>query len=460
MAEEELGVLGIEAYSGYVRMAYNTDLYWPACHPLYDRIRRSDPEVSVVRTIWGAFGRDVRFRWKTDEKDDQEVVDFLNEIIDDIEGGFDNFRDTLLAYVPFMGWGVWEIVPGRREWGWEKDGWESQYDDGKIGIRKLAFRDPSSFSRWDMDDRTGDVFGMIQTDPHSGSITIPKDKSLHIRFGDTHNPEGLSPLEAVWRLERIKYGLELVQGMGFEHAAGHAKFTAEGKLTSADKAAIRKAARAIMTAQEGNYIALPNSIDGDLIDVNFSAAPSILEAIRYYGLLKLQIFNMQWVAIASTAGTGAYSASQDASEMFLKTYNAMMSGFADQVGEQLWKWVNANNDLPRVNKKPRLVPSKIEKTIPLDDLGSFAQTFNNMFPMSDEDILEIRKKSGILTEALPEVEEAVEEETEEEPVEEEPVEEEPSEAEMMVNRFEKWANVYRPDIAAMLNMPAEASKEN
>lgn len=455
--KDELGVLGIEAYSGYIRMAYNTELYWPSCHPLYDRLRRSDPEVSLVRLIWGSFGRDINFRWETEEEGDQEVIDFLNEIMDDIESGFDKFRDTLLAYVPFMGWGVWEIVPGRREEGWEKNGWSSQYNDGRIGIRKLAFRDPSSFSHWDMDDRTGVVDGMVQIDPYSGEINIPNEKSIHITFGDSHNPEGLSPLEAVWRLERIKYGLELVQGMGFEHAAGHAKFQVDGKITNDDRAVIRKAARAIMTAQEGNYIALPKNIDGEIIDVPFTAAPSILEAIRYYGLLKLQIFNMQWVAIASTAGTGAYSASQDASLMFMKTYNSMIAGFADQIGEQIWQWANEYNDLPQVSKKPKLKATKVEKSVPLEELGSFAQAFKNMFPMSEEDILAIRKKSGILSETLPEepIEEPVEEPVEEpeEDIEEEIEEEseEETEAMEMVNRFENWATVHRPEIAELLN---------
>ncbi|MEA1998257.1 MAG: hypothetical protein U9N61_02875 [Euryarchaeota archaeon] len=443
----EKGISGIEAYSGYVRMAYNADLYWPTCFPLYDRIRRSDPEVSLIRLIWGSFARDISFHWEGDH------ADFLNEIIDDIDGGFDTFRDTLIAYVPFLGWGYWEIVAGRRDAGWESDGWESQYSDSKLGIRKLAFRDQSSFSHWDMDDKTGEVYGMVQTDPSKGQITIPKEDALHITFGDAHNPEGLSPLEAVWRLERIKYGLEVVQGIGFEHSSGHAKFQAEGKLTADDRAVIRKAARAIMTAQEGNYIVLPGSIDGEIMDVDFAAAAAILEAIRYYGLLKLQIFNMQWVAIATTAGTGAYSASQDASAMFLKTYNAMMQGFADQMGEQIWRWVNAHNDLSRPDEKPRLIASRVEKAIPLDELGTFMSAFNAIFPMSEEDIIAIRKKSGFMSEELPEIEEVIEEETEEE-IEEEVIEE-PNEVEEMVNRFEEWARTSRPEIAKALNMDYE-----
>jgi hypothetical protein len=87
-------------------------------------------------------------------------------------------------------------------------------------------------------------------------------------------------------MERIKYGLEVVQGIGFEHAAGYLNVTAEKTLTDSDKANIKAAARAIMTAQEGNYAAWPQGITGELTDVNFQAAAALLEAIRYYGLLK------------------------------------------------------------------------------------------------------------------------------------------------------------------------------
>jgi len=405
----EIGVLGLDSLSGYIRTAYNAELYWPTVFPLYDRLRRSDPEIAMIRVIWEAFGREVKFEWELDStgvgSDDKAAVDFANEIMNDIMGGMDDFRDTMLAYVPFMGFGIWEVVAGLRQEGWkapDSSGWKSKYNDGKVGIRKLAFRDHSSFERWDMDYDTGEVLGMIQMDLRNGTVNIPLTRALHITFGDAHNPEGLATLEAVWRLERIKYGLEVVQGIGFEHAAGHAMFSVTDTITSDDKSLIRKSARALMTAQEGNYIALPEAIEASVIDVPFQAAGALLEAIRYYGLLKLQIFNMQWVAIASTAKSGAYSAMADASTMFLKTYNSMMSGFADQIGDQLWIWlVKHNEDLVHV-QKPKLVASPVEKTIPLDELGLFIDSFASLFPLSDDDISAIRRKSGFLSEMIPE----------------------------------------------------------
>jgi len=488
----EIGVLGLNTLSGYVRTAYNAELYWPTVFPLYDRLRRSDPEIAMIRVIWEAFGREVKFEWQqadeTKDSGDKEAIVFCNEIMDDIFGGMDSFRDTMLAYVPFMGFGIWEIVAGLREDGWEapdNSKWKSKYSDGKIGIRKLSFRDHSSFERWDVDDDTGEVLGMVQMDLLNGTVTIPLEKALHITFGDAHNPEGLATLEAVWRLERIKYGLEVVQGIGFEHSAGHAMFTVTDTITSDDNALIRKSARALMTAQEGNYIALPEAIEASVIDVPFQAAGALLEAIRYYGLLKLQIFNMQWVAIASTAKSGAYSAMADASTMFLKTYNSMMSGFADQIGDQIWAWlVKHNEDLIRVNK-PKFVATPVEKSIPLDELGLFADSFAGLFPLSEEDIVAIRRKSGFLSALTPDKKEIVrpagpaESETDvleakakikaanasakaakeqpKEPVVKEETKPEPKEEDIpekefsqLVSEFEEWAKVSDPELDKLL----------
>jgi len=411
----EIGTGGLDTMAGYIYEAYNADLYWPTCYTLFNRIRRSDPEISIVRTLYNAMAHDVSFEWEMPEDptpEDERINEYLNTLFDDIEDGQRRFIGTLVSHVPFMGFGWWEAVPGLRRPGWRGgSGWESQHDDGLVGFRKLAWRDHSSFESWDMDEETGELYGFNQHDPPNDRVTIPLDRSIHVKFGDLDNPEGLSPLEAVWRLERIKYALEVVQGIGYEHSAGHVKFMAMEELDATAKATIRQAARAILTAQEGNYI---TEIDGkftaDIIDVNFSAAPAILEAIRYYGLLKLQVYNMQWIAIASTSGTGAYSAMQDSSTMMLSTWNAMMSGFADQIGRQLWQQASAYNPalFARASTKQRLQATPIEKEIALTEMAQLLPVLFQTLPMDDDDLIAIRRKLGFLPETLPEIEDATE----------------------------------------------------
>lgn len=406
----ERGIGGVDSFMGFIQQAYNTELEWPSVQPLYSRIRRSDPEITIVRQIFTALTRQLslRFELPDDPNDDElKAQEFGNQVLADMEGGSSGFLDTLTSNVPFMGWGWWEVLHGIRTPEWTaEDGWKSEYDDGLIGIRRLAWRDSSSFMSWDINEDTGRLLGMIQSKGMGkGNVTLPLEDSLHITFGDSNCPEGLTPLEAIWRLERIKYGLEVVQGIGFEHASGYLDVVVDETLSPNDKTMIKKAARAIMTAQEGNYATWPKGITGEIKDINFQAATAILAAIKYYGILKLSIYNSQWVALSASTGSGSYSAMQESSSMFMTTYNAMMQGFIKQVDDQVFKRLFKINELafPGMENRPALAFTPIEKSISLEELGSFIDKLDWLV-LGDDDIKAIRERSGFLPVAIPEEE--------------------------------------------------------
>lgn len=413
---DELGFPGVLNFGGYIQAAYQRELYWPTVFPLYNRLRRSDPEVSVVRQIFSAVAGDLKFEWKGPEEgatdDDARALEFAEEALTDLDGGIEQFRDTLVSHVPFMGWGWWELVPGLRRKNWvppDKDGepdeWRSKFDDGLTGFRRLAFRDHSSFLAWDISTATGKLLGMQQLAmPHPMRV-LPLANSVHMTFGDTSSPEGLTPLESLWRLERIKYGLEIVQGIGYEHAAGYLNVTktSTGEITTTDTANIRKAARAILTAQEGNYAAWPNGFTGKVEDVNFTAGQHIMEAIRYYGLLKLALFNAQWVGMSSITDKGSYSALHDASSTWMVFFNAMMAGFARQLdlqlGARLFEY--NKNSFPKMTERPHLIITPVEKFIELDKLGALWTAIKDTMPIGEADFLALRRKTGFLPEEVP-----------------------------------------------------------
>ncbi len=413
----EIGSSGLEVWSGFISEAYNTDLYWPTVYPLYNRIRRSDPEITIARNLFVALSRrlDLAFVPGTDEPtpDDQAATDFGNEALLDLEDGPSALLETVVSYVPFMGWGWWEIIPGLRREGWRPPGgddpWRSRYDDGLLGIRRLAWRDHSSFSEWDIDDATGRLFGMFQQDEPNPKAYIPLEKSLHLTFGDNVNPEGLSPLEAVWRLERMKYGLELIQGVGFEHAAGHLSIESEKEqFTDEDKSQLKAAAKAILSASQSNYVAWPKGFSGKVMDINFSAADSLLQAIKYYGVLKLQVFQMQWAALSASTGAGSFAAKKEDTTMFVLFFNAMMQGFNEQMNVQLQPWLfDRNSDAwPQMTAPPRLTITKLEKTVNIAELTDWVDMMlSKGMPLDDNDFIWIRERAG-MPEELPEDEEA------------------------------------------------------
>lgn len=417
---KEIGAPGLKIWGGWLSEAYNTELRWPECIPIYTRIWRSDPECSLARMVLESLASSVSIGVELPEisgpggdisitDDDRRARDFVYQVLDDLEGGIVGWLESCVGRVPFFGWGWWEVVPGVRRKSWRgESGWSSQFDDGLIGYQKFAFRHYSSFESWHLADEARQIIdGFIQRVPPNPSTLIPLDRSVHIRFGDVENPEGLATLEAVWRLERIKYGLELVNGIGFEHAAGYLDVTTDKPLTDQDRRFIRDAARAIMTAQEGNYAIWPSGFRGDLKDVTFQAAPSLLDAIRYYGLLKLALFGVQWAALGTLSSYGTYSTMQDATSLFLITYNSMIEGFIRQldmqVGKRLFQYAPNAQAFPGRTRRPRIVLQRgVEKKSSLADLGQFLMAISSVLPLGDEDIQAIRRASGILSSHLPE----------------------------------------------------------
>lgn len=424
----EIGTSGLNVDYGFVSEAYNNKLYWPTCAPLYNRIWRSDPEVTIARTVIEAFASKQDLYFETPQSDaqptddDERAVEFGNQVLDDMEDGIATWHAACLSRVLFYGFGWWEVVPGVRSPDWrppDGDPWRSEYKDNLIGYRRLAFRHYNSFREWDIDDATGRLQGMRQDDPPNPPVTIPLDRSLHITFGDNDNPEGLATMEALWRLERVKYGLEVVFGIGAEHTAGYLSVKAEKPLSPDDNAAIKAAARAIMSAQEGNYAAWPDKVTGELIDTPFSAGQVVLDAIRYFGILKLALINMQWMALGTMSPYGSYSAMSDASQFFVSWFNAVTQGIvrqADkQIGRRLFEYPQNKAAFPNMTRRPVLRVSTIDKDIPLAEMASFIQSLSAIMPLGDDDLIAIRKRSGFLPDVLPEDGQTVQTDQDEQP---------------------------------------------
>lgn len=409
----EMGTSGLKEYSGFVNEAYNTALTWPTVAPLYSRLRTSTPEIVMIARAFTAWGRNVVPILDMPDQpsdDDKKYADFILSDFENMEGGAGELIETIVGRVPFDGWFWWDAVPGVRDPNWvppdPQDPWRSEASDGLVGIRRFAPRDTNSFFQWEFNEKKR-MTAMVQWDYPKPQVKLPLTHALHMTFGDPHNPEGNSPLQAVWRLERIRYGLEVIQGIAFEHNAGFVSVTKTqpGTLSAESKTAVQDAAKAILTAQEGNYALWPYGMEGQIIDVGFQAAPSLLEAIKNYSVLMLSVYMMQTIALNTMTNTGAQASQVDSTQLAVFTFNAMLDGFAqqydDQIGKRLYLW---NKDaFPGLTKRPRIKFRHVENNIALAALGSFIQTVDGVLPLGDEDYKAIRMRSGFLPENNPNV---------------------------------------------------------
>lgn len=401
-----VGVGGTPAYGGFITAAYLKQLQWPGGWPEYNRLWRTDPEVTIVRQLFtalsGRMGLTVELPEGAENNEaDQRAKDFYLSVIG--EGLFEQWLQSAIQTVPFMGWGWWEAPLGvRSEKFTADDGWHSGYDDGLFAIRALAFRDYSTFYRWEMDS-AGRVTGLWQSAPTYGvpMTLIPLAQSAHITYGDHNNPEGLSPLEVLYRLERITYGLSVVQGIGYEHTAGHVVFTVANQIDSQSKGVLREAARALLTAQEGNYVTeILEKFTARIVDTPFAAAQHLEETINHLRLLKLAIFGMQFVGISTMSNSGSYAALDDSSSLAMTIFNSMAEGFVEQLDRQVGARLFA---LPRnkaafrgMSVRPVLKLKNVTKRPALNELGQFAAILNAISPLGEDDMIAIRSQSGFL----------------------------------------------------------------
>lgn len=410
----QAGSGGIKEYSGFVQEAYETVLQWPQVYPLYNRIIRSSPEIAAMKILLVAWARNLKFVVEMPDDptpDDIKYKEFLESDFNNMEGGPAKLFEEMISAMLF-GWAWWDVQASVRNPDWmppqeegEPDDWRSEADDDLFGIRRIDFRSQATFQRWEFTKKSKRMIGMWQQDFPNSAVMLHKDKSLHLTFGDPNNPEGATPLEADYRLERIKYAYETIMGIGSEHTAGYLKIqkTTEGEISQPDQNSIEKTANDLMSAQEGNYGYFPYGLDGEIMDIPFQSGPMLLDTVRFYAIQMLQTFGMKFLASNVYTGTGALAAIEEEIDLSILTFNSIFAGFGaqydQQVGKRLWKW---NKDFfPQATKRPKITISKLERPIALSELGSFLSSIDGKLPVGEDDYKAIRRRSGVLPESLP-----------------------------------------------------------
>jgi hypothetical protein len=220
---EELGVAGVKMSGGYVYEEFLVKLQGSKGRKVYREMRDNDATISAIMhaiemTIRGVewnvipsiIPADKNAPMTDDEQKAQDAADFLESVMfDDMSHTFDDFIAEVLSMLTF-GWEYTEIVWKRRLGPNQLDpSKRSAYDDGYIGVRKLANRAQETLDKWQMDENGG-IDGLWQYPPMSGgSRYIPIEKALLFRTTMLkNNPEGKSALRgsyvAWWYLKRIQ----------------------------------------------------------------------------------------------------------------------------------------------------------------------------------------------------------------------------------------------------------------
>ncbi|KKN60742.1 hypothetical protein LCGC14_0529410, partial [marine sediment metagenome] len=213
----EIGTTGLKRFGHQLNEEFDPNLRGERGVRVYDEMRRNDPDVGAV--LFSIRHIALQAEWDveraSDSPEDEDAAAFLESVL--FEDMSHTWRDYLIDALTSndFGW-AWHELVFKQRLGAQGDP-PSLFDDGRIGLRKVALRGQESLAGWVFDDKGG-IKGMLQrAAPAFVQKFIPIEKSiLHRTSKEKNNPEGISLLRNSYRPYFIKTNMEEIEVIGAE----------------------------------------------------------------------------------------------------------------------------------------------------------------------------------------------------------------------------------------------------
>lgn len=204
----EQGFVGLRASAGRVFPEANTAFNYPAFTKTVNEMR-NNPTVGSAMSVYRMFIS--RVNWRVEAHTDADEVGkqraaIVQSMMSDMEGSWRGFIEEIIPYLEY-GFGIHEKVFRRRLY---RNG--SAYNDGAIGLKKLAPRNADTIEKWIFSDDGADLVEIQQNIQNiqnayrfqnrkneNGLIPIPREKFLlFTASGNKGNPTGNSIYKAIY----------------------------------------------------------------------------------------------------------------------------------------------------------------------------------------------------------------------------------------------------------------------
>ena len=193
---EEIGYTGLAISNGRVKEDDIIPLRGTKKIKLLEEMVRFDSTIGAFNNMYQSTASSVK--WTVKPKDEtpqaKEYADFIEScFFKDLNHPFQELITNALTASQY-GFAIIEPVYKIRN-GENKDKEKSSiYDDGMIGLAKLASRYQGSITKWNYDDNYKKIIGITQKNPTNFTDKeIPYDKVLHFKHRSfNNNPEGTS----------------------------------------------------------------------------------------------------------------------------------------------------------------------------------------------------------------------------------------------------------------------------
>lgn len=362
-----LGVSGDNTHNGQIRSdEFLTELRGKKAIRKYREMRDNDSTIGAVMYATEQVLRDVDLKVApaNDSPEAQREADFVKSVLDDMDHTLDDHVAEALSCLSY-GFAWFEVVYKRRVGPTERsERKRSKYTDGRMGVRKIAMRAPWTISRFDVEQKTGDILGVYQEGSYAGSNKhyIPARKSLYYRTTSLNgDPSGRSILRNAYTSYQYLNNLQSIEAIAVERElAGIPVARIPSEYLSADatpsQAAFRQNLEQILRDvkfNEQGYIITPSDTypdkDGSptnvrLVDVELMSSSGnrnidIDPIVRRYQHDIARSVLSEFLMLGSQGGS--YALSKSKTDLFLRALESYVQQIVDvlnkQLVERLWE---------------------------------------------------------------------------------------------------------------------------
>lgn len=408
----EVGVSGLKVQSGMVQEEFLRELQGERGRRTLEQMATNDSTISAFLHGIETLVRSVE--WRTEPAGDDSRSQELAEFADSLRGDMSQTWDDTLSEALTMlihGWSFQEIVLKRRQGPDQTDPTKrSQFNDGLIGIRKLAARNQRSLWKWEFDE-DGGIQGMWQWPPNGGDVVfIPIQRALLYRTkSNGNNPEGASVLRRSYKSWYFLTNIQMSEAIGIERElAGMPVARVPNEvLTDSNRTQERKTyermvrdlryneqAGLVLPSDpyrdgEGNPTQMP-LVQFELMSSGGQRSIDTTAVIKRYQ----QDIARSVLADFLMLGTerGSFALSQSKTDLFLQSLQAYLSQIRDVLNRHLLPRIWAVNGFDP-DTMPRFEFGEVAKT-DLEELGTFLRNVAGAgIPLGPDENLESELRS-------------------------------------------------------------------
>lgn len=362
-----LGISGENTINGQIRSdEFLPELRGKKAIRKYREMRDNDSTIGAVMYATEQVLRDVDLKVYAcdDSPEAQREADFVESVLCDMDHTLDDHIAEALSCLSY-GFAWFEVVYKRRVGPTQSsDKKRSKYTDGRMGVRKIAMRAPWTVSRFDVDNKTGDIQGIYQDGGYAGTTKhyIPSRKSLYYRTTSLNgDPSGRSILRNAYTSYEYLNNLQAIEAIAVERElAGIPVARIPSEYLSPDatpsqvqfKSNLEQILRDVKFNEQG-YIITPSDtypdkdgsptnirlVDVELMSSSGSRNIDIDPIVRRYQHDIARSVLSEFLMLGSQGGS--YALSKSKTDLFLRALESYIQQIVDvlnkQLVERLWE---------------------------------------------------------------------------------------------------------------------------